>query len=98
MFRTYYRIQVRKENIKAGWIRPITLWPFPTVPIRSAAGSERSFLAVEMSCGQMVEDVRLAVNGKSPVYFYGRTAGGVPSVEDVVAQIKAALAKESQPV
>jgi 2-oxoglutarate/2-oxoacid ferredoxin oxidoreductase subunit alpha len=80
--------RARKKGIRASWIRPITLWPFPTDPLNRAARHDRVFLAVEMSCGQMVEDVRLAVNGKSPVYFYGRSGGGVPSVEEVLDQIK----------
>jgi len=78
----------RQEGIKAGWIRPITLWPFPSEPIKSAAQPGRVFLAVEMSLGQMVEDVRLAVEGRVPVLFYGRTGGCVPTVEAVLEVIK----------
>ena len=80
--------QARKEGIKAGWIRPITLWPFPTEQIAKAADELSIFLVVEMSMGQMVEDVKLAVAGKTPVLFYGRPGGGVPTVSQVLERIK----------
>jgi len=80
--------KARQEGIKAGWIRPITLWPFPTEQIAKAADELSIFLVVEMSMGQMVEDVKLAVAGKVPVVFYGRAGGGVPSVDQVVEKIK----------
>jgi len=80
--------RAREEGIKVGWIRPITLWPFPSEQINRAAEELRIFLTVEMSCGQMVEDVKMAVAGKAPVVFYGRAGGGVPSVEEVVEQIR----------
>jgi len=78
----------REAGIKAGLIRPITLWPFPKAVISAAADKAKALLSVEMSMGQMVDDVRLAVNGKKPVYFYGRTGGMIPSVEEVEAEIK----------
>jgi 2-oxoglutarate ferredoxin oxidoreductase subunit alpha len=78
----------RDEGIKAGWIRPITLWPFPSEQISKTAEELRIFLTVEMSCGQMVEDVKLAVAGKAPVLFYGRAGGGVPTVEQVLETIR----------
>ncbi len=80
--------KARKEGIKAGWIRPITLWPFPTEQIAKAADELSIFLVVEMSMGQMVEDVKLAVAGKVPVVFYGRAGGGVPTVDQVLERIK----------
>jgi 2-oxoglutarate ferredoxin oxidoreductase subunit alpha len=80
--------KARQAGIKAGWIRPITLWPFPTEQISKAAEDFKIFLTVEMSCGQMVEDVKLAVAGKAPVLFYGRPGGGVPTVEQVLDKIK----------
>ncbi|MCK4751898.1 MAG: 3-methyl-2-oxobutanoate dehydrogenase subunit VorB [Planctomycetes bacterium] len=80
--------QARKEGIKAGLIRPVTLWPFPTKQISKAAEDFKIFLTVEMSCGQMMEDVKLAVNGKSPVFFYGRTGGMVPTVDNVFEKIR----------
>ena len=78
----------RAEGIKAGLIRPITLWPFPSEQIFRAALTARVFLVVEMSAGQMVDDVRLAVNGARPIRFIGRTGGMVPAVRDVLEQIK----------
>jgi 2-oxoglutarate ferredoxin oxidoreductase subunit alpha len=80
--------KAREEGIKVGWIRPITLWPFPTEQISRAAAEFRIFLTVEMSLGQMVEDVKLAVAGKAPVLFYGRPGGGVPTVEEILDKIK----------
>ena len=80
--------KARGEGIKAGWIRPTTLWPFPSEQISKAADNWPIFLTVEMSCGQMVEDVKLAVSGKAPVVFYGRAGGGVPTVEQVLEKIK----------
>jgi 2-oxoglutarate ferredoxin oxidoreductase subunit alpha len=80
--------KAREEGIRAGWIRPITLWPFPTEPISRAADELRIFLTVEMSNGQMVEDVKLAVAGKAPVVFYGRPGGGLPTVEEILDQIR----------
>ena len=80
--------KARKEGIKVGWIRPVTLWPFPTEQISKAADELRIFLVVEMSCGQMVEDVKLAVAGKAPVVFYGRPGGGVPTVDEILDKIR----------
>ena len=81
-------VQARAEGIKVGMIRPITLWPFPKVPMLKAAEKVHTFISVEMSMGQMVDDVRLAVNGKKPVHFFGRTGGVIPSVEEVIAETK----------
>ena len=80
--------RAREEGIKVGWIRPVTLWPFPTDQISKAADEFRLFLTVEMSTGQMVEDVKLAVAGKAPVVFYGRPGGGVPTVEEILDKIR----------
>ncbi len=84
---------LREQGIKAGLIRPITLWPFPSEAIAKHADSAKMFLTVEMSQGQMVEDVRLAVNGKKPVYFYGRNGGMIPEQDVIVEQAKAYLKK-----
>ena len=84
---------LRKEGIKAGVIRPITLYPFPSEAYEEAAKGADAFLSVELSLGQMVEDVRLAVNGKKPVYFYGRTGGNVMDESEIVAAAKNALNK-----
>ena len=75
-------------GIKAGLIRPITVWPFPSQVIADKANSCSAFLAVEMSMGQMVEDVRLAVNGKRPVHFIGTTGGVVPTPNMIIEKIK----------
>ena len=84
---------LRKQGIKAGVIRPITLYPFPSEAYEEAANGAKAFLTVELSLGQMVEDVRLSVNGKKPVYFYGRTGGNVMDEEEIVQAAKDALAK-----
>ena len=78
----------RAEGIKAGLIRPITLFPFPVRTIADAAARVGRFLVVEMNLGQMVEDVRLAVNGRAPVAFYGRPGGAVLGVDDIVKAIR----------
>ena len=78
----------RAQGIKAGLIRPITLWPFPSDAIEAVTGTAKKILTVEMSMGQMVEDVRLAVNGRIPVEFYGRTGGIIPAPAEVLEQIK----------
>lgn len=82
-----------KEGIKAGLIRPITLWPFPQKAFEAAAekANVKAFLTVEMSMGQMVEDVRLATKGKKPVHFYGRTGGMVPTPKAIVEEAKKIL-------
>ncbi|MBN1795165.1 MAG: 3-methyl-2-oxobutanoate dehydrogenase subunit VorB [Sedimentisphaerales bacterium] len=84
----------KKEGIKAGWFRPITLWPFPSEQISAIAEQLKVFLTVEMSLGQMVEDVKLAVAGKCPVVFYGRPGGGVPTVEQVLEHIRQLWTKQ----
>lgn len=78
----------RQKGIKAGLIRPITLWPFPEAPYIKAAMRARKILCTEMSTGQMIEDVRLAVNGACPVEFYGRTGGMVPTQQEILAAIE----------
>ena len=85
--------RARAKGIAAGLLRPITLFPFPTQAYRQAAERVRAFLAVEMSAGQMVEDVRLAVEGRAPVFFYGRLGGVVPTPPEVLAQIEKVAAE-----
>lgn len=80
----------RAEGIKAGLIRPITLWPFPTDALQRAAQHVKKFLAVEMSMGQMVDDVRLAIHDQKPVEFYGRTGGMIPTPAEVLGAVKKA--------
>ena len=78
---------LRQEGIKAGLLRPITLWPFPETELRTLAGSVEAMMVVELSAGQMVEDVRLAAGERCPVHFYGRMGGNVPSAEEIVEQV-----------
>jgi pyruvate/2-oxoacid:ferredoxin oxidoreductase alpha subunit len=78
---------LRKEGVKAGLFRPITLWPYPSKALVKAAANVEKVIVVELSNGQMVEDVRLAVNGKVPVEFYGRVGGNVPSVAELQQQV-----------
>jgi 2-oxoglutarate ferredoxin oxidoreductase subunit alpha len=82
--------KLREEGKKIGLIRPITLWPFPTDIFKRTTdnGQRRIFLVVEMSYGQMVEDVKIAVNGKCRIEFLGRAGGGIPTEEEIIAKIK----------
>ena len=84
--------EARKQGLRAGLFRPISLWPFPARALVEAASHVHKVLVVELSNGQMVEDVRLALDGKVPVEFYGRTGGNVPSVEEVHAELVARTA------
>lgn len=79
---------LREEGIKVGMLRPITLWPFPSKVLAKYAEKVKSMLTVELNAGQMVEDVRLAVNGKVPVFHYGRLGGVVPAPEEIVNALK----------
>ena len=81
--------QARKDGLRVGLFRPITLWPFPSQALAEASARVQKVLVVELSSGQMVEDVRLAINGRVPVEFYGRSGGNVPSVEEIQAQLVA---------
>ena len=86
-------VKAREEGIKVGLIRPITLWPFPKAPFQKAADKVKAFISVELSMGQMVEDIKLATEGKAPVYFFGRTGGIIPTPEEIVEEVKK-IAKE----
>src|SRR5246127_477861 len=79
--------EARKQGIRVGLFRPITLWPFPSQALAQQAMRAEKLLVVELSNGQMVEDVRLALAGKRPVEFYGRVGGNVPSVEELLEKI-----------
>lgn len=79
----------REEGVKVGLLRPITLWPYPQKELLAAASKAKNILVVEMSMGQMVNDVKLAVNCDIPVHFFGHTGGIIPTPAEVVAQIKA---------
>ena len=84
----------RSKGIKAGLIRPITLWPFPDRTIEKSVGTAKQFLCVEMSMGQMVDDVRLVVAGRKPVEFFGRTGGVIPTPSEVLGEIEKLAEKE----
>jgi 2-oxoglutarate/2-oxoacid ferredoxin oxidoreductase subunit alpha len=88
--------RTRQEGIPTGMIRPITLWPFPSKEVSAAAEPFRMFLTVEMSAGQMVEDVKLAVAGKAPVLLHGRSGGGVPTVDEVADKIRQLTIRSTQ--
>jgi 2-oxoglutarate ferredoxin oxidoreductase subunit alpha len=78
----------RARGIKVGVFRPLSLYPFPEARLAELAGRVKGFLVVEMNSGQMVEDVRLAVNGRAPVKFYGRMGGVVPYPDEVLSAIE----------
>ena len=78
----------REEGIRVGILRPITLWPFPTQAIASLAPRMKGILVTELNAGQMVEDVRLAVNGQTPVQHFGRLGGIVPDPDEIVEALK----------
>lgn len=82
--------KAKELGINVGIIRPITLWPFPYEAFEKALanGKKKSFLTVEMSTGQMLDDVKIAVNGRADVHFYGRTGGIVPTPNEILTKIK----------
>lgn len=80
--------EARAQGIKAGLFRPKTLWPFPVKEINEAAKSAKKLLSVEMSMGQMIDDIKLAINCSKPVEFFGRTGGVIPTPAEVLAEIK----------
>lgn len=80
--------ELRKQGIKAGLIRPITVWPFPVKPIREAADQVKAFVSVELSMGQMIEDIRLAEECKKPVVLCNRAGGMIPSPEQIIDTVK----------
>ncbi len=78
----------RQKGIKVGLIRPITLWPFPSKYLQKAVDKTKAFLCVEMSMGQMYDDVKIAIDCKKPVEFYGRTGGIIPTPTEILEQIE----------
>jgi 2-oxoglutarate ferredoxin oxidoreductase subunit alpha len=84
--------RAREAGLRAGLFRPVTLWPFPSEALADVASRSRGLLVVELSAGQMVEDVRLAVEGRVPVAFTGRTGGVVPTPGEVVTALHALAA------
>jgi 2-oxoglutarate ferredoxin oxidoreductase subunit alpha len=83
----------REKGLRVGLLRPVTLFPFPTAALAAAAQKAKAFLTVEMNAGQMVEDVRLAVDGRRPVEFVGRMGGMVPSPDEVLARLEELAAR-----
>ena len=90
-------VEARAEGLPVGLLRPITLSPFPAAQLQQRAERARVFLVVEMSNGQMVEDVRLAINGARPVKLLNRMGGNVPSHDEVLAMVRK-LARKSVPL
>jgi 2-oxoglutarate ferredoxin oxidoreductase subunit alpha len=86
-------ILAREKGIKAGLLRPITLFPFPNERFNKLADTVKLFLSVELNTGQMVEDVKLSVNGKAPVEYYGRLGGMVPTPEEILSKLEKLINK-----
>ena len=78
----------REDGLKVGLFRPITLWPFPLTQLQEVAKGKKGILVVEINAGQMIDDVRLAVNGKEQVEHFGRLGGIVPEPEEIVKALK----------
>jgi 2-oxoglutarate ferredoxin oxidoreductase subunit alpha len=86
--------KLRERKLKVGLIRPISLWPFPQKAFTSHVTANTKYLVVEMSYGQMVEDVKLAVNCRSPVEFLGRAGGGIPTEEEIINKVTRSFRRE----
>lgn len=78
----------REKGLKVGVIRPITLWPFPVYAYKEAAKTAKAFLSVEMNMGQMIDDIKLAIDCSRPVHFYGQTGGVIPTPAQVLEKIE----------
>ncbi len=78
----------RSQGIKVGLFRPVTVAPYPSARVAELAAKAKSLLVVEMNSGQMLEDVRLAVNGRTPIEFYGRLGGVVPFPDEILGEIQ----------
>ena len=85
--------ELKAEGVNVGLFRPITIKPYPFAPLRKAMDKAKRVLCVEMNMGQMLEDVRMACEGTKPIDFFGRAGGVVPSVQDVLAEIRGTIAK-----
>jgi len=96
MARIAKNVCVEAKKYRIGLLRPITLWPFPYKIIESAAKKVKKVLVVEMSCGQLLEDVILAVGNKSKVEFLGRSGGGIPAEQEIISKIKSYYGKNIQ--
>ena len=80
--------EARQQGIKVGLFRPITVAPYPYARLAELASKAKTLLVVEMNSGQMLEDVRLAVNGRTPIEFYGRLGGVVPFPDEILGEIQ----------
>lgn len=89
---------LEQEGIKVAMVRPITLWPFPSAAVREMASKAKDILVVELSTGQMIEDVRLSLEGPRPIHFHCRLGGMLVSPEEVIDKVKAIISGESQEV
>ncbi|MDH5490928.1 MAG: 3-methyl-2-oxobutanoate dehydrogenase subunit VorB [Myxococcales bacterium] len=89
--------EARARGVKVGLLRPITLWPFPTEPLRALSDQVEAMLVVEMNAGQMVEDVRLSVGGRCPVHFMGRLGGVVPFPDEITEELEAIIEAPDAP-
>ncbi len=87
--------EARRQGLKVGLLRPITVWPFPSARLAELAGQVKGMLVVEMSAGQMVEDVRLAVEGRCPVHFYGRMGGVIPLPDEILPEVEKLVSQVS---
>jgi len=87
---------LRKKGVKAGLFRPISLWPFPYKALRALDTGKNKFFVIEMSAGQMVYDVKLAIQDDARILFHGRMGGGVPTEEDILKVVKKARVKNSK--
>jgi 2-oxoglutarate ferredoxin oxidoreductase subunit alpha len=85
-----------REGIKLGLLRPISLWPFPTHAFEQVMPLVKAFLVLEMSAGQMLEDVRLTVEGRRPVFFHGRMGGMIPTVKDIMREVHEIIGKREE--
>ena len=81
-------VKLRKKGVKIGLLRPITLWPFPESILNELSKKAKRFFVVEMSTGQMLEDVRLAVCDRAKIEFHGRPGGGIPTEEEIIKKLK----------
>ncbi|MBC7190030.1 hypothetical protein H5U35_07500, partial [Candidatus Aerophobetes bacterium] len=88
--------ELKKMKRPSALLRPITLWPYPYQAVREFSEKVRFIFVLEMSEGQMLEDVKLGCEGRCPVYFYGRMGGGVPEPEEVLEKVKEVLRVEDR--